>query len=89
MPEIKYSVSASARVVCSGMKIKLILIIIAFKGAIGDFFTISLQCRKVSPTRTLKWPGYNRVQVTCNTSRVYHVQVSCYVPRGAKGQLSY
>ena len=47
------------------------------------FFTISSQRRELSPTRTLKWPG------TCNTSSAYHVQVSCYVPLGTKGQLSY
>ena len=53
------------------------------------FFTISSQCRKLSPTCTLKWPGRNRVQITCNTSNAYLVQVSCYVPHGTKGQLSY
>ena len=65
------------------------IIIIAFKGAVRDFFTISSQRRELSPTRTLKWPGRNRVQITCNTSSAYHVQVSCYVPLGTKGQLSY
>ena len=35
------------------------------------------------------WPGRNGVQVTCNTSSAYHVQVSCYLPLGTKGQLSY
>ena len=34
------------------------MIIIAFKGAIRDFFTISSQRRELSPTRTLKWPGH-------------------------------
>ena len=53
------------------------------------FFTISSQRRELFPTRTLKWPGRNRVQITCNTSSAYHVQVSCYVPLGTKGQLSY
>ena len=53
------------------------------------FFTISSERRELSPTRTLKWPGRNRVQITSNTSRAYHVQVSCYVPLGTKGQLSY
>ena len=53
------------------------------------FFTISSQRRELSPTRTLKWPGRNSVQITCNTSSAYHVQVSCYVPLGTKGQLSY
>ena len=53
------------------------------------FFTISSQRRELSPTRTLQWPGRSRVQITCNTSNAYHVQVSCYVPLGTKGQLSY
>ena len=53
------------------------------------FFTISSQRRELSPTRTLKWPGRNRVQITCNTSSAYHVQVSCYVPLGTMGQLRY
>ena len=53
------------------------------------FFTISSQHREPSPTRTLKWPGRNRVQTRCNTSSAYHVQVSRYVPLGMKGQLSY
>ena len=53
------------------------------------FFTTSSQRRDLSPTRTLKWPGRNRVQITCNTSNAYHVQVSCYLPLGTKGQLSY
>ena len=52
------------------------------------FFTISSQRRELSPTRMLKWPGRNHVQITCNTSSAYHVQVSCYVPLGTKGQLS-
>ena len=50
------------------------------------FFTISSQRRELSPTRTLKWPGRNRVQITCNTPSAYHVQVSCYVPLGTKGR---
>ena len=37
-------------------------------------FTISSLCREPSPTRTLKWPERNRVQITCNTSSAYHVQ---------------
>ena len=48
--------------------------IIAFKGTNRDFSTISSLHRKPSPTRTLKWPGRNRVQITCNTSSAYHVQ---------------
>ena len=38
------------------------------------FFTISSQRRELSPTRTLKWPRRNRVQITCNTTSAYHVQ---------------
>ena len=38
------------------------------------FFTISSQRREQSPTRTLKWPKRNRVQITCNTSSACHVQ---------------
>ena len=38
------------------------------------FFTISSQRRELSPTRTLKWPRRNCVQITCNTSSAYHVQ---------------
>ena len=41
------------------------------------FFTISSQRHELSPTRTLKWPGCNHVQITCNTLNAYHVQVSC------------
>ena len=38
------------------------------------FFTISsLRC-ELSPTCTLKWPGRNCVQSTCNTSSACHVQ---------------
>ena len=37
-------------------------------------FTISSLRREPSPTRTLKWPGRNRVQITCNTPSAYHVQ---------------
>ena len=38
------------------------------------FFTVSSLRREPSPARTLKWPGRNRVQITCNTSSAYHVQ---------------
>ena len=30
--------------------------------------------RELYPTRTLKWPGRNLVQITCNTSSAYQVQ---------------
>ena len=44
--------------------------------------TISSLRRELSPTRTLKWPGRNRAQITCNTSRAYHVQhVVCHLVR--------
>ena len=55
----------------------MMIIIIALKGAI---FTISSLRHKLSPTRTLKWPGCNRVQITCNTSSTCHVQpVVCHL----------
>ena len=38
------------------------------------FFTISSLRREPSPTRTVKWPGRNRVKTTRNTSSAYHVQ---------------
>ena len=54
--------------------IMMMIIIIAFKGAIQDCLTnSSLRCEP-SPTRTLKWPGRNRVQIKCNTSGAYLVQ---------------
>ena len=37
------------------------------------FFTISSLRRKPSPMCTLKWPGRNCVQITCNTSSAHHV----------------
>ena len=37
------------------------------------FFTISSLRRELSPTRTLKCPGRNHVQITCSTSSAYHV----------------
>ena len=57
-----------------GQKLVIIIIIIAFQGAIRDFFTISSLRREPSSTCTLKWPGRNRVQITCNTSSAYHMQ---------------
>ena len=38
------------------------------------FFTNSSLRWELSPSRTLKWPGRNRVQITCNTSSAYHAQ---------------
>ena len=34
--------------------------------------------RELSPTCTLKWPGRNRVQTSCNTSGAHHVQHIVY-----------
>ena len=47
-------------------------IIIAFKGAVRFFAIFSLR-RKLSPTRTFKWPEHNCVQIMCNTLRAYHM----------------
>ena len=33
---------------------------------------------ELSLTCTLKWPGRNRVQITCNTSSAYHVHPAVY-----------
>ena len=53
----------------------LITIMITLQGANRDIFkTISSLRRELFPTRTLKWPGRNRVQITCNTSGVHHLQ---------------
>ena len=59
------------------MMIVIIIIIIALKGAIRDFLTISLLRRELSPTRTLKWPWADRVQITCNTSSAYTCNMQC------------
>ena len=53
------------------------------------FVAISSQRCELSPTRMLKWPRRNRVQIACNTSSAYHLQMSCYMPLGTKGQFSY
>ena len=46
-----------------------------------DFVQISLH-HKLSPARTLKRPGQNGVQITCNTSSACHVQPAvCHVVR--------
>ena len=67
----------------------IIIIIIAFKGAIRDFLQSPHSATNCLQHVRSKWPGRNHVQITCNTSSAYHVQVSCYVPLGTKGQLSY
>ena len=66
-----------------------IIIIIAFKGAIRDFFQSShsaanclQQVRSSGPgTIVCKSRAIHRALITCN--------MSCYVPLGTKGQLSY
>ena len=50
----------------------IIIITITFEGAIRD--VLQSARHESSPTRTLKWPGRNRVQIACNTSSAYHVQ---------------
>ena len=45
------------------------------------FFTIPSLRHEPSPTSTLKWPGHNHVQITCNTSSAYLMQ---YVMSHAK-----
>ena len=44
------------------------------QGRNSRFFTISSLRREPSPTRTLKWPGGNHVEITRNTSSAYRVQ---------------
>ena len=64
--------------ICRGSSTQVIaIIIIALKGAMR-LFTIRSLCRKLSPSRTLKWPGHNRVQITCNTLSAYHMQPALY-----------
>ena len=45
------------------------------------FFTLSSLRHEPSPTHTLKWPRRNHVQITCNTSSAYHVQLVLRVTR--------
>ena len=58
----------------------IIIVIIAFKGTIQDFFTISSQRRKLSPACTLKWPGRNRVQITCKSRATHRALIMCTFP---------
>ena len=60
----------------SGKEIEVVIIIIIIiinriQRRYSRFFTISSQRRELSPTRTLKWPRRNGVQITYN--------MSCYV----------
>ena len=64
----------------------LSLIIINNKNRIkrhnSRFITISsLRCEP-SPTGTLKWPGCNGVQITCNTISTYHAQHVMLLAKG-------
>ena len=52
------------------------------------FLTISLLRREPSLTRTLKWPGRSRAQITCTHRALIMCNILCYMPRGRKGQLS-
>ena len=62
------------------MMMMVMMMMIALKDAISRFFAISSLRRELSPIRTLKWPVRNRVQITCNTPGVHHVQhVMCHV----------
>ena len=45
-----------------------------------EICTFSSLRRELSPTRTLKWPGHNGVQITCNMSSACRVQrVVCHL----------
>ena len=59
------------------------IIVILLIGAIRVcfFLTISSLRPELSPTRTLKWPGCNRMEVMCNTSGAHHVHVMCHMVR--------
>ena len=54
-------------------KANLMRITIALKGAIRDFLQ-SPHCSTNRLQHVLKWPGRNRVQITCSTSSAYHMQ---------------
>ena len=59
----------------------VIVIIIAFKDAIQDFLQSPHSATNcLQHVCTLKWLGRSHVQIMCNTSSAYHVQVSCYIP---------
>ena len=45
------------------------------------FFTISSLRRGLPATRSLRWPGRNRLQITCNASGAHHVQYVCHMVR--------
>ena len=49
------------------------------------FLTISSLRRELS-TRTLKWSGRNRVEITCNIQSAHQSRATCRVPLGPKRQ---
>ena len=68
----------------------MILIMLALKSAIRDFYTISSLRRELSPTRTLKRPWRNRVQITCNTRGAHCVQhVVCHEVRWDRSGIKF
>ena len=48
------------------------------ESGIGDIFINSLLRRELFQTRTFKWSGRSRVQITWYTSGVYHLQHVVY-----------
>ena len=70
------------------MMIMRLVIIAELKGANGDFYS-HLTARELSLTRTLQWSGGNRVQITCNTQRAYHVQHVCHVVRSDSSAVEF
>ena len=71
------------------MMMMMMMMMIAFKGAIRDFSQSPHSAANCLQHVRSSGPGRHRVQVTCNTSSAFHLQVSCYVPLGTKGQLNY
>ena len=69
----------------------IIIIVIAIQRRYSRFFTISPQRRELSPTRTLKINGPGAI--VCKSRATYRALIacnmSCYMPLGTKGQLSY
>ena len=63
----------------------IIIMIIKFKGAIRDFLQSPHSAANCLQHERSSGPD----ATVCNTSSAYRVQVSCYVPLGTKGQLSY
>ena len=47
------------------IQVQIIIIVITLKSALQDFY--NFLTAPLSPTRTLRWPGHNPVQIMCNT----------------------